>query len=120
MKEFAEMLKDGMGDKGYSEFKLASDACLSVKTIKRYLNPNYKYYELETLLAIAKVLYSSSKEILDFLTSADVYAQFMPKYKTAMHLILYYPSVNLDDWNDLLVEWGEVYRIPRRYKSKIK
>lgn len=119
MEEFAAMVKDGMKDKGYSEFELADKAYLDVRTIRRYLNPNYNCYQVESLLAIAKALYSTTDCIRHFMVTVRQYP-LSPKYDRAETLISQYPHVKLDKWNELLATWKEEYRIPRRYKSKIK
>lgn len=119
MKEFAAMVKDGMKDKGYSEFELADKAYLDVRTIRRYLNPNYNCYQVESLLAIAKVLYNNPVDIRVFMGRLHQYP--LPhKYYRVEDLIAGYSSATLEEWNAFLEKWGEVYRIPRRYKSKIK
>lgn len=119
MGKFAKKLKKRMDKKHYSQLRLANEAHLDVRTVRRYLNPKYNNYQVETLLAMAKVLYNKTDKIKRFLTRAYQYP--LPrKYKRVEDLIACHPGESLEKWNDKLAKWKEAYRIPRRYKSNIK
>lgn len=119
MHDFASVLRARIANKGYTHTKLATDAYLSNRTIRRLLNDDSNDPQVETLLAIAKVLYNNPVDIRVFMGCLHHYP-LPQKYDRVEELIIMYPAATLEEWNDLLDQWGENYSIPRRYKSKIK
>ena len=119
MHDFASALRRRIANKGYTHTKLANDAYLSERTVRRLLNDDSNDPQVETLLAIAKVLYNNPVDIRVFMGRLHQYP--LPhKYYRVEDLIAGYSSATLEEWNAFLEKWGEEYRIPRRYKSKIK
>lgn len=119
MHDFASALRRRIANKGYTHTKLANDAYLSERTVRRLLNDDNNDPQVETLLAIAKVLYNNPVDIRVFMGRLHQYP-LSHKYYRVEDLIAGYSSTTLDEWNDLLDQWGENYSIPRRYRSIIK
>lgn len=119
MHDFASVLKSTIANKGYTHTRLASEAYLSDRTIRRLLNDDSNAPQVETLLAIAKVLCNTTDDIRLFMGRLHHYP-LPQKYDRVEDLIIMYPAATLDEWNDLLDQWGEKYSIPRRYRSIIK
>ena len=119
MHDFAFVLRRIIANKGYSITRLANDAYLSDRTIRRLLNDDSIDPQVETLLAIAKVLCNTTNDIRLFMGHLHHYP-LSQKYERVEDLIILSPEATLEEWNDQLDQWGVKFSLPRRYKSKIK